>query len=123
MADGYLLGAYQGRIRDNVVHFMSIREATQALLNKELAAVMGARTEIEAGLGSSKEKYQIGLMPMPGIAKPSWDLGLAVKATNVALVESLKSAMDKLIENGTIKQIFNKFGTSHHIPAARINYQ
>lgn len=123
MADGYLLGAFRGRIRDNVVHFQSIPEATQALLNKELTAVMGTRTEIEAALGDAKENYQIGLMKMPGIVKASWDLGLAVKATNADLTKSLKTAMDKLIADGTIKQIFNKHGTSFHVPAARINYE
>ena len=123
MADGYLLGAYQGRIRDNVVHYYSIAEATQALLKKEITAVMGARTEIEASLGDAKSNYQIGLMPMPGIAKPSWDLGMAVKASNEGLTNTIKTAMDKLVENGTIKQIFNNYGASYHVPAARINYQ
>lgn len=123
MADGYLLGAYQGRIRDNVVHFYSISEATQALLRKEITAVMGTRTEIEAGLGDAKSNYQIGLMPMPGIAKPSWDLGLAVKSTNEELSNSVRKAMDEMVEDGTIKQIFNKHGASYHVPAARINYQ
>lgn len=123
MADGYLLGAYQGRIRDNVVHYYSISEATQALQKKEVTAVMGARTEIEASLGDTKGNYQIGLMPMPGIAKPSWDLGMAVKASNEGLTNSIKTAMDKMVENGTIKQIFNEHGASYHVPAARINYQ
>jgi polar amino acid transport system substrate-binding protein len=123
MADGYLLGAFRGRIRENVLHFHSIAEAIQAMVNKELTAVMGTRTEIEAALGEAKDKYQIGLMKMPGIAKASWDLGLAVKATNEDLTKSLKAAMDKLILDGTIKQIFNKHGTSFHVPAARINYQ
>jgi len=122
MADGYLLGAFQGKMRNSVVHFYSIGEAIQAMLNKELTAVMGTRTEIEAALGEAKKDYQIGLMAMPGIAKASWDLGLAVKATNEGLANSLKTAMDKLILDGTIKKIFNKHGTSYHIPAAIINY-
>ncbi|RKZ48625.1 MAG: amino acid ABC transporter substrate-binding protein [Gammaproteobacteria bacterium] len=122
MADGYLLGAFQGRFRNSVVHFQSIPEATQALINKEVTAVMGARTEIEAGLGKAKDDYQIGLMAMPGIAAASWDLGLAVKSSNKDLSKALEVAMDKLIADGSIKKIFNKHGTSYHAPAARINY-
>lgn len=122
MADGYLLGAFRGQIRNSIVHYLSITEAAQALVNKEITAVMGTRTEIEAALGDAKENYQIGLMAMPGIAKPSWDLGLAVKATNDDLTNSLTAAMNKLITDGTIKKIFNKYGTSYHIPAAIINY-
>lgn len=122
MADGYLLGAFRGQMRNSVVHFHSIGEAIQAMINKELTAVMGTRTEIEAGLGDAKDNYQIGLMAMPGIAKPSWDLGLAVKASNDGLAKSLNAAMDKFILDGTIKKIFNKHGASYHIPAAIINY-
>lgn len=122
MADGYLLGAFRGRLRDNVVHFLSIPEATEAMINKEITAVMGARTEIEASLGKAKDNYQIGLMAMPGIAKASWDLGIAVKSKNKDLTKALEAAMDKLIADGSIKQIFNKHGTSYHVPAARINY-
>lgn len=122
MADGYLLGAFRGQMRNSVVHFYSIGEAIQAMVNKELTAVMGTRTEIEAALGDAKENYQIGLMAMPGIAKASWDLSMAVKATNKDLTKSIKVVMDKLILDGTIKKIFNKHGTSYHIPAAIINY-
>ncbi len=122
MADGYLLGAFRGQMRNSVVHFYSIGEAVQAMFNKEVTAVMGTRTEIEAALGDAKENYQIGLMAMPGIAKASWDLGMAVKATNEDLTKSIKVVMDKLILDGTIKKIFNKHGTSYHIPAAIINY-
>ncbi|MCG8378839.1 MAG: transporter substrate-binding domain-containing protein, partial [Proteobacteria bacterium] len=120
MADGYLLGAYNGRIRNNVVHFYSIAEATKALMNRELAAVMGDRSEIEAGLGENKKDYQIGLMDVPGIAKPSWDLGLAVKSEYGELSEKLDAAMDKLIKNGTIKEIYSKHDISYHMPAAVI---
>ncbi len=122
MADGYLLGAYQGRIMENVVHFDSILEATQALLNKELPAIMGTRTEIEAGLGDSKANYQIGLMPMPAIAKASWDLGIAVKSGNEKLVQALDAAMKKLIANGTIKEIFNENGVSFNRSSASLNF-
>lgn len=122
MAAGYLSGAYQGRIRDNIVPFITIPEAVEALFKKEVTAVMGTRTEIDAALGDAKGNYQVGLMSMPGIAKASWDLGLAVKASNEALTQSLQAAMDKLVANGTVKQLFNKYGTSHHTPAARIIY-
>ena len=122
MADGYLLGAYRGQIRNNVLHYHSIPEAIQALLKKDVTAVMGMRTEIESALDDSKNKYQIGLMQMPGIAKASWDQGLAVKASNQALSKSLQDAMTSLINDGTIKNIFNKYNASYHIPAAKINY-
>ncbi len=120
MADGYLLGAYNGRIRDNVVHFYSIAEATEALMNREITAVMGTRSEIEAGLGENRSDYQIGLMDVPGIAKASWDLGLAVKSEYKELSEKLEAAMDRLIKNGTIEQIYSQHNISYHMPAAVI---
>lgn len=120
MADGYLRGAYNGRIQNNVIPFNSIAEATEALMKGELTAVMGDRSQIEAGLGDKKKDYQIGLMETPGIASASWDLGLAVKSEYTELAEKLEAAMDNLIENGTVKEIFSKHDISYNMPAAVI---
>ena len=118
MADGYLRGAYNGRIQNNVIPYNTLAEATKALMMEEIAAVMGDRSQIEAALGDKKKDYQIGLMETPGIAKASWDLGLAVKSEYKELSEKLEAAMDKLIENGTIKEIFSKHDISYSKPAA-----
>jgi len=113
LADVYLLGAFGGRIRDNVVHYHSINEATQALVSDEISAIMATRSEIEDGLGNKKDKYKIGSMPTPGLTEKSWDVGIAVKADNVNLSESLSTAMNKLLLSGEIEQIFSKYNVTY----------
>jgi polar amino acid transport system substrate-binding protein len=117
MADGYLRGAYNGRMQNNVIPYNTMLEATQALLKKELSAVMGDRSQIEFGLGEYKKEYQIGLMQLPNIAKASWDLSLAVKSDYKELSKKLEMAMDKLLKNGTIKEIYSKHDINYHMPA------
>lgn len=120
MADGYLRGAYNGRMQNNVIPYNTMIEATEALIKKELSAVMGDRSQIEFGLGENKNEYQIGLMELPNIAKPSWDLGLAVKSSFKGLSEKLDAAMDKLLKNGTIKEIYSKHDINYYMPAVVI---
>lgn len=120
MADGYLRGAYNGRMQNNVIPYNTMIEATEDLIKKELTAVMGDRSQIEFGLGENKKDYQIGLMELPNIAKPSWDLGLAVKSNYKGLSGKLEAAMGKLLKNGTIKEIYSKYGISYYMPAVVI---
>lgn len=120
MADGYLRGAYNGRMQNNVIPFNTMVEATEALMKKELTAVMGDRSQIEFGLGENKKDYQIGLMELPNMAKSSWDLGLAVKSNHKQLAQKLEAAMDKLLKNGTIKQIYGKHNINYYMPAVVI---
>ena len=51
LADAFLLGVLNGRLRENVVHFNSVAAAVEKLKAGELAAVMGPRSEIEQALG------------------------------------------------------------------------
>jgi len=120
MADGYLRGAYNGRMQNNVIPYNTMAEATEALVKKELTAVMGDRSQIESGLGENKKDYQIGLMELPNMAKSSWDLGLAVKSNHKQLAQKLEAAMDKLLKNGTIKKIYAKHDISYYMPAVVI---
>ena len=113
LADVYLLSAFGGLLRDNTVHFPSVNEASEALINGEIAAIMATRTEIEAGLGEAKGKFKIGSMPTPGLTEKSWDLGIAVKEDRKDLATSLKLVMNKLLRSGEIKKIFSDHGVTH----------
>jgi ABC-type amino acid transport substrate-binding protein len=118
LADIYLLNAFGGRIRENVVHFSTVKEASKALIDGELAAVMASRSELEAGLGNSVSKFKIGNLPTPGLDEKSWDLGMAVKADRKDLSDALNRAMRKLLLNGKIEQIFSVHGVTY-VPAMR----
>ena len=113
----FLLSAFAGGMRDNTVHFKNIGDAVEALTQGEVAAVLGPRTEIEGALGKDAGKFHVGPMPMPGLRHTRWDLGLAVKSDHDDLAAAVKEAMAEMRVDGTIKQIFARFGLTYHPPS------
>lgn len=115
LADGFLLGALNGRLRENVVHFASVAAAVDKLKAGELAAVMGSRSEIEAALGK-ETRFVIEAVQMPELKFNHWPLGLAVKADDSALADALAGALKELQKNGTVAAIFARNGITHLAP-------
>ncbi len=115
LADSFLLGVLNGRLRENVVHFRSVAEASKALAGGQVAAVLAARAELEAGL-----KGTTGLVLEPAkfaeLKIDSWPLGMAVKAEEMALAEAISGALADLKRDGSIAAIFKRNGISH-LPA------
>jgi ABC-type amino acid transport substrate-binding protein len=110
------VSSFGGILRDNVVHFGNLLDATAALLKGEVAAVMGRQTIIEAGLGANASRFEISTAPAPGLATSGWELGLAVKADNPELVAALEKAMAELLRDGTVEGIFASRGLSYRAP-------
>jgi polar amino acid transport system substrate-binding protein len=117
LEDRYLMDSFGGLLRENVVHFATIADATAALQKGEVAAVMGRQTLIEAGIAGHTGNYVISTAPAPGLAITGWELGLAVKADNPELVAALNKAMAELIKDGTIERTFAKRGLTYRGPA------
>ncbi|MDD2987435.1 MAG: transporter substrate-binding domain-containing protein [Zoogloea sp.] len=115
LADGFLLGALNGRLRDNVVHFASVAAAVDKLKAGELAAVMGSRSEIEAALGKDG-RFVVEAVQMPELKFNHWPLGMAVKADENALAEALAGALKELQKNGTVAAIFARNGITYLAP-------
>jgi ABC-type amino acid transport substrate-binding protein len=114
--DRYLVAAFGGLLRDNVVHFKTVIDATAAMKRGEVAAVMGRQAIIEAGLGADAGKYEISTPPAPGLATGGWELGLAVKADNPELAAALDAAMGELLREGAIERIFKSRGITWRAP-------
>ncbi len=115
LADGFLLGALNGRLRENVVHFASVAAAIDKLKTGDLAAVMGSRSEIEAALGKDT-RFVIEAVQMPELKFNHWPLGMAVKADDSTLADALAGALKELQKNGTIAAIFARNGITHLPP-------
>ena len=79
LADSFLLGVLNGRLRENVVHFRTIADAARGLADGRVAAVLGPRAEIEAAL-AGESRFAIDAARFPELKIDSWPLGLAVKA-------------------------------------------
>lgn len=118
LADDFLSGSLGGRIRENVVRFRSIMEATEALKDDRISAVMGTRSELEAGLGKLPDNILIAPFHVTGIPVSGWNLGLATKAENTVLAATLERTVAGLVQDGTISRIFAKYGATHVPPRA-----
>ena len=114
--DRYLVGSFGGLLRENVVHYKTLREATAALIAGEVSAVMGRQTHIEAGLGKEARRFEITAAPAPGLATTGWELGLAVKADYPDLQSALAQAMTDILKDGTVERIFAKRGLTYRPP-------
>lgn len=123
LEDRYLVSSFGGLLRENVVHYKTLADATAALVRGEISAVMGRQTLIEAGLGEAATRFEITAAPAPGIATTGWELGLAVKADNPELETALAQAMASLIQDGSIARIFTKRGLSYRAPAGSAQQQ
>lgn len=111
LADTFLLGVMHGRLRDNVVHFRSVGEATKALNEGALAAVLAPRGELEAALPSEK-RFIIDDARIAGLTANRWPLGMAVKADATDLAAELTRALAKLQKDGAVAAIFKRHGVT-----------
>lgn len=112
LPDLYLTGAEGGRLGKNVIHYPTIAKAAEALVKGEVAAVMANQSELAAALGNHASAFPMAPMDMPGIVKPSWELGLAVKESNRQLAYAIDDVLTALRKDGTVAAIFQR----HRIP-------
>ncbi|MBS1129934.1 MAG: amino acid transporter substrate-binding protein family [Proteobacteria bacterium] len=112
LADSFLLGVLNGRLRENVVHFKSVAEAAKGMAEGKVAAVLAPRAELEAAL-KGQDKAVIDSPRFAELKVDNWPLGMAVKVEEQALAEAIGSALADLKKDGTIADIFKRHGISH----------
>ena len=117
LSDLYLLEAMQGQISKNIRHFENLSKATTALKAGEVAGVMGPRGELEGLLKDRPETIQIQSLVTPGLARSNWAMGIAVKADNEELVKAINETMAALVNDGTVKKIFEQYKVTYTSPA------
>ncbi len=119
LADFYLSSAYGGQIRGNVVHYRTVEAAARALVDGEVAGVMAPRSEIEAGLGPDAERFGLSPVAMPGFARPTWVVGIAVMHDSRDLGYAVEDIVAAEVANGAIERIFSAHGISYRPPTER----
>lgn len=118
LADAFLLGSLNGRLREQVVHFKSVSLATKAMEAGEVSAVMAPRGELEASLAELKTPARFALdgVKMPELKIDNWALGMAVKKDNTALADAVSQALVQLQKSGEVKRIFERHGITLQTP-------
>ena len=112
LADSFLLGVLNGRLRENVVHYKTVAEAARGMAEGKVAAVLAPRAELEA---ATKGQGNL-VLESPKFAElkvDSWPLGMAVKVEDQALAEAIGGALAALKNDGTIADIFKRNGISY----------
>ena len=112
LSDHFLLAALNGRLRESVVHFKSHTEAANALVNGQIAAIMGPRTELEAVL-QGQSKFVVDAVEMPELRVSGWSLGMAVRAEEMELAAALTRAVSELRADGTLAAIFKRHNATY----------
>jgi ABC-type amino acid transport substrate-binding protein len=112
LADSFLLGVLNGRLRENVVHFKSVAEAAQGMAEGKVAAVLAPRAELEAAV-KGQAKVVLDSPKFAELKVDSWALGMAVKVEDQALAEAIGGALAGLKADGTIADIFKRHGITH----------
>ena len=112
LADSFLLGVLNGRLRENVVHFKTVAEAAQGMAEGKVAAVLAPRAELEAAV-KGQAKVVLDSPKFAELKVDSWALGMAVKVEDQALAEAIGGALAGLKADGTIADIFKRHGITH----------
>lgn len=112
LADAFLLGVLNGRLRDNVVHFRSVGEAAAGLREGKVAAVLAPRAELEAAIKPG-DKFALDIAKFAELKIDSWPLGMAVKAEEDELADAIARALEELKGDGTVAAIFRRHGISY----------
>lgn len=114
-----LAGADSAAYANNLVNFKTPKEAVDAMVNGELAAVMATRTELEWALHQHPEKkadYYVSKVRHNSLPPKGWVVGMATKKTNRELAEKLTVAMNELKESGELEKIFARYGVKYMRP-------
>ncbi|WP_153161856.1 ABC transporter substrate-binding protein [Zoogloea sp. 1C4] len=111
LADAFLGGALQGRLRSNITHFKSIGEAVKALKEDSVAAVMAPLAELEGAL-VGETRFAVEEAKLGELNPKRWAIGMAVKADSEELATALSSALADLQKDGTVAAIFKRHGVT-----------
>jgi ABC-type amino acid transport substrate-binding protein len=112
LADSFLLGVMNGRLRDNVVHFTNVGEAGKALAAGSISAILAPRAELEAAL-KGQDRFAVESTRFAELKVDSWPLGMAVKVEEQPLAEAIAAAVAELKRDGSIAAIFRQHGITH----------
>lgn len=107
-----LLGAENGAYREQIqTRWADGAEAAQALLRGDVPLAAGMVSELESVVRGDK-RYAIEPLPLPRAPRDGWAVGMAVKKNSTRLAQALQGALNKLVDNGKMVEIFAKHSVS-----------
>jgi ABC-type amino acid transport substrate-binding protein len=116
LPDFFLSSAFGGRLRANVRRFRYVEEGLAAFLAGEVAGFMAMRSQLDHALAGRETTLRVQDMPLPGLTKPSWEIGLAAHTNYRRIGYEVGDAVTALVRDGTIPAIFAAYGVTYEKP-------
>jgi len=104
-----MLGAENGKFREDIKIYASATEALERLKAGELDAVLATRSEIESSVRKDPN-FQISIASFSRLPPKGWVVGMAIKKDDAELADVLQAATDELLASGEMDKIFAKYG-------------
>tara|TARA_R110002167_G_scaffold366453_2_gene597778 strand:- start:5907 stop:6788 length:882 start_codon:yes stop_codon:yes gene_type:complete len=117
LPDFFLVGTYQGRLRENVHHYSTVFGALKDLNAGKLSAVAGMRSQLEWGLPNRPGNFDIDDDGLESLGRKTWDIGIAIKENYRQLGYAVNDVITAMIENGDMEKIFSQYRVSYHLPS------
>ncbi len=115
LADFYLSGIGRGLLMPNIRRFRTTAQAVAALAEGEVRTAMGARGQLEWGV-RDRPDLAVHVPHMPGLARGTWTLGLAVHQSHRDLAYAADDAIRAALEDGRIAAAHTALGLSFTPP-------
>ncbi len=107
-----LLGAESGAYREQMqTRWADGAEAAQALLRGDVPIAAGMVSELESVVRGDK-RFAIEPLPLPRAPRDGWAVGMAVKKDSVELAQAVQGALNKLVADGKMAEIFTRHSVS-----------
>ncbi len=108
-----------GALRDKVKIYAEADDALRALFSGEIAAAVVTRAQYESALKTTDQsatRFASADISSPLLPPRGWAIGMAIKAGDKALAESLEKALEALRRKGELARIFASHGVTLQEP-------
>lgn len=113
IADFYLSNIGNGQLLANISRFPSVAKAMEALQRRDVMAVTGPLSQLQADAVAGIAVHQ---PPLPGLSRGKWTLGVSVRHNYRRLGYAVDDAIAAAIADGRLAAAFAKFGASYTVP-------
>ncbi len=107
-----------GALIPNVAHHVRAEQGAKEFAKKEISALMGVRSKLEALLFKEGVTPTVIEPDMTGIVRRKWAVGMAWHENSRDLGYAVGNALETLKTNGTLDKICKSYGVTLTMPKA-----
>jgi len=112
ISDHILSTIHDGQVRASIVHGRRFEDAERSFLSGEADGMMALRAQLEWVASHASQPTAIVSLPLPGMFRNSWPIGLAVRKGNEDLAAAFETALIELKRSGRLAEICAKYKTT-----------